>query len=523
MERTISQSNTTTQGEHVTRERLWWRVVRALFPFLVQPEADRAPPTYDRAGDHLFLPESRSAKDFLYPETLTLGVTLLSVVVGLVALLTLTLGLSPLVSLTGLVALFYASFLLFKFVIVLKALQFPLIDFSRQEIAALSEAELPTYTILVPLLKEAEVAEQIIAALSSIDYPADKIDLLITLEEHDTETRDALLAAGLPDHWRIVTLPDTTPKAKPKSLNVAFKEARGEYLVIYDAEIIPDSDQLKKAVLAFRHHPDIAVMQTRLDHYNTHQSLLTRLFTTEFTFHYDLFLPGLQAYHLPIPLSGHSVHYRTEALREVGAWDSYNVAEDCELGMRLYRHRYTTGMMNSLSREEAAGDLMGWIKQRTRWMKGFIQTSVVHLRYPLALKDELGSWRMFLGFLVLVPGTVLINLLNFGSWFILIAWFATGAGVIQEMYPAPVLYLSGFFAIVGGFAFLYLNLIALYYRGKFDLVRFWPLTPLYWILLSFATARAVWQMRSAASAHTWEKTTHGTHRTIEPIPDPLTT
>ncbi len=517
MERASTYEEVVKNANDVGASGVVGKVLRGLFPFAFQPKCDLVGTNFARTGDHLFIPDSRSAKEFITIETLTLGASCGALGIALIAFLKLTFGISVVVSLTALVSLFYAIFLAFKFAVVVRALHFPLIDYSPKQLAKLRETELPVYTVLVPLLKEAEVARQIITALSSIDYPSDKLDLIITLEEYDTETRGALIAAGLPDHWKIVTLPDTTPKAKPKSLNVAFNEVRGEYLVIYDAEIIPDTNQLKKAVAAFRDHPDIAVMQTRLDHYNTHQSLLTRLFTTEFTFHYDLFLPGLQAYNLPIPLSGHSVHYRTEALRTVGAWDSYNVAEDCELGMRLYRHGYRTGMMNSFSREEAAGDIMGWVRQRTRWMKGFIQTSVVHLRYPLALKRDLGSWRQFCAFLLLVPGTVLVNLLNFLSWFVLAAWFLTSASFIQDMYPTPVLYLSGFFAIVGGFSFLYLNLIALYKREKFDLVRWWFLTPLYWILLSFATARAVWQLRNARAAHTWEKTTHGTHARIEPI------
>ena len=482
--------------------------LRELFPFFLAPQF-RESINFEATGDHLFLPESMSAKTLMRFETLSLllcGGTLSGALVWIIIASTpFTIG----TFFITIIALLYALLVVFKLSVVAASPNGIFERANTEAIAALSNEELPIYTVIVPLREEAAVMPQIVASLSAIDYPAEKLDLIITLEKYDHETREAIYAANAPATWRIVTLPDTAPKTKPKALNVAFKHIHGEHLVIYDAEIIPDRDQLKQAVLAFRARPDIACFQTRLDHYNTDQSIMTKLFTTEFTFYYDIFLRGLAALRLPIPLSGHSTHFRTNALRAVGAWDPYNVAEDCDIGMRLYRAGYKSGMIDSFSQEEATATVDAWIRQRTRWMKGFIQTSIVQLRHPRTLMRELGGLSNFLAFLMLVPGMVFYCLLNVVTWIVFIAWVVSGSDAIKSLYPMPVLYLSTAAFVVGAIAFIFLNLLAVYRRGKARLVRYWFLTPIYWMLLSFAAMRAVWQL--ARTPHLWEKTAHGTH------------
>lgn len=502
-----------TESAYSVSPPLWREVVREvlveLFPFAAPRQQEDYLPDYRRRDDFCFLADIESARTLFHFETISLLLIGAVVFVVLISGTAALLSIPSLVVLSALIALLYFLLMLFKLVVVSRALSFPLIDFPKQVIAEVPEEEWPLYTVLVPLRDEASVAPQIVAALSAIDYPLEKLDLMITLEEYDVATFDALKAAGMPDHWRVVVLPDVTPKTKPKALNVAFLQARGEFLVIYDAEIIPDSDQLKKAALAFQEHSHVACLQTRLDHYNVDYNVLTKLFNTEFSFYYDMFLPGLQRFNFPIPLSGHSTHFRIEALQRIGGWDPYNVAEDCDVGIRLYRYGYRTGMLNSLSREEATTTLDSWIKQRTRWMKGFIQASVVHLRHPRHLWRELGGARNFFAFLIAVPGTVFLNILNVLTWFLLVLWWITGSSFIQTLYPGPVLYLANTAFIVGVFVFIYLNLIAIYRRGRFHLVRYFFLTPFYWMLLAIATVRAAIQL--VTKPHMWEKTVHGTH------------
>src|SRR3989344_4943722 len=269
--------------------------------FLYYPHAsEHRGHDFDNTDDYLYMPEFHSAKKQIYHETVSLSALITIFFIGWVIAIRFIFDISILVLVSGAIAFFYFTFIVFKIWVVHKGARYPLIDFSRTQIAAIKEEDLPMYTIFIPLLHEAEVIGQIKDAMTAIDYPKNKLEYLITLEEHDKETREAIEDAHLPANFRVVTLPDVQPKTKPKALNVAINQARGEYAVIYDAEIIPDTDQLKKAYLAFKKYPEVGALQVRLDHYNADQNILTRLFNAEFAFYYDLFLPGLQRLGFPI-------------------------------------------------------------------------------------------------------------------------------------------------------------------------------------------------------------------------------
>ncbi len=491
----------------------WFRLkqtAKAWLPFLFYPHISESKPlAFDNKIDYLFLQDIFSAKRQIVPETTSFAAALALLLAGVLATAYSVFAASPLVIISGAIALFYFVLMVFKLWVVYQSLNAPIINISRKEVQAITDDELPLYTILIPLYREERVIRQILKAMTAIDYPTDKLDIIITLEEYDHPTIEAIHKENPPAHFKTLILPNVNPKTKPKALNVALNEAKGEYLVVYDAEIIPDPDQLKKAYCAFRAHPEIAVLQPMLDHYNTNQSLLTRLFNAEFSFYYDLFLPGLQKLGYPIPLSGHSTHFRTGVLRRIGGWDPYNVTEDCDVGMRISRQGYRTAILQSISREEATADAGAWILQRTRWMKGFIQTSVVHVRHPFRFAREIGGWENFVAFFMTVPGTVLVNVFNLFYWILLVTWMFTHARWIQTLFPGPILYFSVFTFVVGNFIFTYLNLIGVHQRGRYSLVKYCLLSPLYWILLAIATVRA--SVQFATHPHHWEKTKHGTH------------
>ncbi len=481
-----------------------------ILPFLFYPHiSEYHTRGFTNTDDFLFLPDIVSTRKHFFRETVVLLVVSLLVIGAGIGLLSAVTGYSPLLILSGMLALVYLGLIVFKLRIVRAGMQRKPVSFKPDDIAAITDEELPIYTILIPLYKEAEVIPQIVTAMSRIDYPVDKLDIIITLEEYDHETIDAIAQAGMPAHFRTLILPDVKPKTKPKALNVAFLQTSGEFLVIYDAEIIPDPDQLKKAYLAFKKHPDIACFQTQLDHYNAEQNWITKLFNAEFSFHYDLFLPGIQKLGYVVPLSGHSTHFRRDVLEDIGAWDPYNLTEDCDMGIRLFRKGYKTEMMDSRSQEEATCSIGAWVAQRSRWMEGFVQTSIVHLRHPLRLKNELGGWSKLLAFLVLVPGSVVMNIINLFFWVLLGAWFVTQSTAIQQLFPGPVLYISIFSFAFGNFTFMFLNLLGSYKRERYSLVKYSLLSFFYWLMLAYASLRGC--VHLIFKPHQWEKTKHGKH------------
>ncbi len=374
---------------------------------------------------------------------------------------------------------------------------------------SIPDAELPTYTILAPLYREAHMLPSLLSALQRLDWPAAKLDIKLILEAADRETVAAARALRLPGNVEIVVVPDVGPRTKPKALNYALPLARGEYLVIYDAEDRPEHDQLRRAFHAFSAGPpNLATVQARLNIYNIRDNWLTRQFTIEYSALFDGLLPTLDRLELPIPLGGTSNHFRVSALRWLMAWDPYNVTEDADLGTRLARAGYRCQVIASTTYEEAPRRFASWVCQRTRWLKGFVQTWLVHMRKPGALWRELGA-RGFLAFQVMVGGTVLSALVH--PWFYAMVGYELfgGGGFLahpESLLGLPFWTIAWFDLITGYLAAMALGLLALRRRGLGRLSWQILLMPAYWLLISAAAYRALWQF--ATAPFKWEKTDH---------------
>jgi cellulose synthase/poly-beta-1,6-N-acetylglucosamine synthase-like glycosyltransferase len=312
---------------------------------------------------------------------------------------------------------------------------------------------------------------------------------------------------NLPPNFEHVIVPHSFPKTKPKACNYGLIKARGEFVVIYDAEDLPDSDQLKKVVVAFRKvDENVVCIQAKLNYFNRNQNLLTRWFTLEYSMWFDLFLPGLDASGAPVPLGGTSNHFRRVKLEELGGWDPYNVTEDADLGVRMHKAGYKTVLVDSTTLEEANSDVKNWIRQRSRWVKGYIQTWLVHSRHPIALWKSIGT-RAFFGFQLTVGGTFFGLLLNPISWFITILWFLTHWGFIQQIFAPPVYYFSLINFLVGNFAFVYMSMAGALRRRYYDMVKYALIIPGYWLLMTIGAWKGMIQL--IYKPFFWEKTIHG--------------
>jgi cellulose synthase/poly-beta-1,6-N-acetylglucosamine synthase-like glycosyltransferase len=403
---------------------------------------------------------------------------------------------------------FYGAFSGYKFWLAYESLDHDEeAHISAEALAAMDDRELPIFTILMPMYREAAIVPKLVRSIERLDYPRTKLDIKLLLEADDQETLDAVRALDLPPHFRVVIVPDALPKTKPKACNYGLLLARGDITVIYDAEDEPDPDQLKKVVLTFRESdPATVCVQCKLNYYNRTQNLLTRWFTTEYSMWFDVFLPGLDAHDSPIPLGGTSNHFATKELLELGAWDPHNVAEDADLGIRLNKAGWRTAVLDSTTYEEANPDLHNWIRQRSRWVKGYMQTWLVHMRHPVALWRSLGT-RSFLSFQMTVGGTFFGFLLNPFYWALTSLWLLTEADVIRQLFPSVIYYAAAAGLFVGNFTFTYFNAVGSMRRGHFDLVKYALLSPVYWSFMSIAAWKGAYQL--IVAPHYWEKTIHG--------------
>jgi cellulose synthase/poly-beta-1,6-N-acetylglucosamine synthase-like glycosyltransferase len=374
---------------------------------------------------------------------------------------------------------------------------------------AIADNRLPVYTVIIALYREAAAASKLIAALKELNYPKEKLNVILVLEADDHETPAVLAGFRTELQFDVIISPATGPRTKPKALNIALPFARGSLVAIYDAEDLPEPDQLRCAFEAFDAGDErLACVQARLTIDNTGDSWLTRMFTAEYAGLFDVFLPALAAWHLPLPLGGSSNHFRKSVLQDIGAWDPYNVTEDADLGVRLARRGYRTTMIGSATYEEAPTTAARWLRQRTRWFKGWMQTWLVHMRAPQRLLDELGS-DGFIVFQLIVGGTVLAALVH--TVFAVQICYGLATVGIRGLMTDPLFAFYTVTLIIGYLVSGALGAMGL--RRRRLLGSAWALLyiPIYWVLLSWAAWRAVIQL--IRDPYRWEKTEHGLAQT----------
>ncbi len=376
----------------------------------------------------------------------------------------------------------------------------------RAPAPALSDRALPTYTIIAPMYREANVAAQFVAALKALDYPKAKIDIKLVLEDDDFETAAALRKAGLAPNMEIVVAPAGAPRTKPRALNVALPLARGTLLTIFDAEDRPARDQLRVAAAAFAQAgPRVACFQARLVVDNAAENVLAYFFAIGYAALFEVSNPGLARLGLPIPLGGTSNHFRAEILRRVVGWDAWNVTEDADLGLRLARFGYQVGTIDSPTYEDAPLEFTAWLGQRTRWMKGWMQTLAVFLRSPRRHFARMGVFRAFASLCLMV--SLLAGPL-FGPFFglRLVGDLVYGDLLAPRTHAQALMSSLGLnVAIFGGISLLLPSFIGMARRRLRPSWRL-LLAPLYLLALSLACWRALWEW--TRRPFVWTKTAH---------------
>lgn len=375
------------------------------------------------------------------------------------------------------------------------------------DLVVLNDHELPVYSVLVALYKESNQIEQLTRHLWQLDWPKDKLDIKLICEADDFTTITTIEDAKLPSCFELVIVPPAHPRTKPKALNYALPLCHGEYLVLYDAEDMPSPGQLREAYLKFRYEDDkLICLQAPLRIHNYRQSWLASMFAIEYATLFNGILPILAKWQVPIPLGGTSNHFKTRHLKKIGGWDPFNMTEDADLGIRLFREGYKCSTITLPTYEEAPPFLMPWIRQRTRWMKGWMQTILVHNRNPFHLVTDIG-FRNALAFHLLMTSIVISMLIH--PFFIAAAlWYVLGMGNIYLSGYESILNTAIIFNLVGGYSTYAVLSYAVTNRSEYRQISLLIFTlPAYWILVSVAGWRAVFHL--IVTPHKWEKTPHG--------------
>ena len=366
----------------------------------------------------------------------------------------------------------------------------------------LMDRALPRYGVLVPLMKEGQaVIGQLREALLALDYPREKLQIFLIMEGDDPMTQEAVASYNWPPEFQTITIAPGTPRTKPKAMNVALAYVNAPFLTIYDAEDIPDPNQLRLAAARFAAEPKTACLQARLSFFNARSNWLTAQFAVEYASLFDHMLPRFEALGLPLPLGGTSNHFRTRALRDAGAWDPYNVTEDADLGVRLKGLGFETAILDSETQEEATSRYLPWHRQRTRWQKGWLQTWLVHMRSPVKLYRTLGfasfmGLQAYIGGLILAPIAHLLLVVT-----LVFSLTPLGGGLIEAEKSWQ------FFIFIAGYSASFALAIKAAWQRDWWLLLWLPTLPLYWLLASFAAINSFFDL--ARRPYFWAKTPHG--------------
>lgn len=501
----------------------------------------------------------RTAATLLSPGQAILAIVL----VILAATQTVVFGpLSLLRTIVALITAFYVVFVGFKFLVWSAATP---TSASRiyERLAMLSDATLPMYTVLVPIVKEANGVAPLVQSLSELIYPISKLQILLLLEEYDTETQDAVNQVNLPSQFKVLIVPDVGPRTKPKACNYGYMHAKGKCVVIYDAEDRPHKNQLRFAATVFQYMASkaktkmVGCLQARLAFWNPRVSNVATFYWAEYVVHFYTMLEGMARLGFIAPLGGTSNHFRKDALDDVamangewvfdapdgrkivmyGPWDPYNLTEDADLAFRLEMAGWHIKMIPTVTYEEAPSGLIKAKDQRSRWLQGYAQTGLVHTRQPISSIRRVGLLR-WLGFNLYILGTpfsILINPLTWATTILYIVsrlWNLTSVTLFLEgLFPGPVYYAGMLVAVVGNALLFYQKLITPLKRQQqsesvpagteqchlatnlnteeYGLTFRLLFTPLWWAFTSASAYRAFRKLLIPSQRHTWDKTTHG--------------
>ena len=356
----------------------------------------------------------------------------------------------------------------------------------------LPDEELPLYTMLIPLAgtsqrsgtkRSADPVADLIADMSALDYPADRLQVLLLAAD-----AAEYATAARPTHFEIVAVGSPSLAA---ACAAGLARARGELCVVYEPRQRPDRGQLRAAASSFSKLPAWVVgvrPETRTE--NPHANWLTQYIAAESAVRSVLLVRGLDRLQMPVPAGGFSCHYRTDALRRLGAWQDGDLAEGAGIGVRIARRGWTVRMLASVTGEEVEGRLGHWLRQRAASMRDDYRSWLAQSRSTYRLWRDLGPLR-FTAFQLTTALFTFTALVNPLLWLLTALWLAGGSHPVTEVFPPAELYAVVAVVLLGNLLTAYSLMIGCMEHGLFAGVRTMLLAPVYVALTSVAAYRAL--------------------------------
>jgi cellulose synthase/poly-beta-1,6-N-acetylglucosamine synthase-like glycosyltransferase len=346
------------------------------------------------------------------------------------------------------------------------------------DIYSIADDDLPVYSVFVPVFNRPDDADTVLKSLMCLDYPSDKLDIYVIVDASDEPTR-AAFQSRLTPNVQLVTAPAGALRTKANACNyaLALPGERGVYVTLFGADDIPDPLQLRKAAYAFANaSANVAVFQCKLTYYNDRRNLLTRWCAVERDRWSSFVLPALSRVDAVVPLSASSSHIRKSLLAEAGGWEPTLAVEEAEMSIRFSRNGYRILVLDSYTATKATPSIRNWLRRRSRWYLGYLQTLAGHSRNPIRMCQELGVIPV-LRLLHLTAGWQVWCFANAVLWTALIGAFVADPNGRSTNFFALVLLLSAanIIAVLTG-------VITTAVAGKPHLTWAALLIPGYWLL-----------------------------------------
>jgi cellulose synthase/poly-beta-1,6-N-acetylglucosamine synthase-like glycosyltransferase len=238
----------------------------------------------------------------------------------------------------------------------------------------------PFISLIVPAKDEEKVIGRLLESLLNLDYPKDRMEILIIEDGSSDRTADACVHYASDWPRMIRYFHRFTSMGKPAALNFALHQARGEIVGVLDADNVAKTDLLLRVAERFG-DPTVLAIQGLTQSANTETNILTKIISLEESAWYKAVMNGKDRLGLFVPLTGSCQFIRAEALRSLGGWDEFSLAEDVELAARLLESDHRVRFcQDAVSLQEAPSHLSQLFRQRSRWYRGYIETAIKYGR-----------------------------------------------------------------------------------------------------------------------------------------------
>jgi cellulose synthase/poly-beta-1,6-N-acetylglucosamine synthase-like glycosyltransferase len=359
----------------------------------------------------------------------------------------------------------------------------------------------PSCTILIPAHNEEKVIGATIASMLRLDYPADRLSVLVINDGSTDGTRAIIREAAARDgRVRIFDVPEGEGgKGKSRALNLAMAQVQSEVIAVYDADNTPEKNALRYLVAQLLENRELGAALGKFRTVNKDVNLLTRFINIETLSFQSMLQAGRWQMHNIATLPGTNFVMWTWLIRQLNGWDEQALTEDSELSIRIYQEGYKIKFVPyAITYEQEPQSWPVWVRQRTRWVRGnnyvlgkFLK-HISRFRSKRLMFDVLYTLSLYYVFFVAI---VISDIL----------FIVSAANLVTISVPGPYTFVW----IMAFFLFLGETMLAISYDGE-DRARHIPVLFLmyftYCQLWIYIVIKALWIEYIKKEKRTWDKT-----------------